>query len=389
MTRIAFFFIRKSVWAGGYNYLLNLFVVISLYRSKELQPVLFCGTDVPKNELNDFIKIKNVKVIRSSLMNRSKFYFSLIKSILFGSDKKIKLLFKKYKIEVIFENSNFFGKNIGIPAVAWIPDFQHRALPHLFSWVSWWKREIGFRFQFNSGRSIIVSSLDAKKAFNKYYPNLKNSVNLVRFASQLRNVFSFSFIESVKKKYSLPDNYLYMPNQFWKHKNHELVLKSLISLKKKGHNVVVVSSGKKEDENYPDYFREFYKKLLKSNLDDIFVILGLIPYQHVLSLMIGSKAVLNPSLYEGRSTTVEECLALKVPLILSDIKIHKEQVNNNAKFFSPRNSTSLEKVLLATWNKKKTKFNLKKNFSIMNFKRIKTFSDDFANSIQNTINFYN
>jgi len=388
MIRIAFPFIRKSVWAGGHNYLLNLLFIISLYRSKELQPVLFCGRDVPKNELNNFVKIKNVIIIRSSLMNRSKFYFSLIKSILFGSDKKIKLLFKKYKIDVIFENAYFFGKDIDIPVVAWIPDLQHRALPSLFSRVSWWKREIGFSFQFTYGRSIILSSLDAKREFSKYYPKLKNSINLVRFAILPRNIPSVFFIKSVKKIYSLPDKYFYMPNQFWKHKNHELVLKSLISLKKKGYKVVIVSSGKLENQSYFNYFTEFYKKLRKNKLDDMFIVLGLIPYQHVLALMMGSIAVLNPSLYEGRSTTVEESLALKVPLILSDIKIHKEQANNKAKFFNPKNSTSLEKVLLVTWNKKKKELILKKNLLILNSKRIKIFSNDFATSIKNTINFY-
>ena len=81
MIRIAFPFIRKSLWAGGYNYLLNLFYVISLKKNKEFEPVLFYGTDVSKKELREFFLIKNIKFVKSSLMNRSNFYFLLTESI--------------------------------------------------------------------------------------------------------------------------------------------------------------------------------------------------------------------------------------------------------------------------------------------------------------------
>ena len=388
MLRIAIPFIRKSLWAGGYNYLLNLCYVISLHRSKEFQLIIFYGTDISKKELSDFFKIKNIKFVQSSLMNKSKIFTLITKIILFRFQKKTKFLFKKNNIDIVFENANFFGNNIDIPVISWIPDFQHRALPHLFSWFSWWKREVGFRLQFACVRSIMLSSLDAKKALDHYYPNLTNPINIVRFAIQLKKIPSISFINSIKKKYFLPENYFYMPNQFWKHKNHELVLQSLLSLKKKGHNVVVVSSGCQVDQKNPNYFNDFKKKLIRNKLDDIFIVLGLIPYKEVLSLMIGSKAVLNPSLYEGRSTTVEESLALKIPLILSDIKIHREQVKNKAQFFNSKKSNSLSKVLLKIWNKKNNKNILNKNLLNSNLKRIKIFHDDFASLVEKTLNFY-
>ena len=389
MIRIAFPFIRKSLWAGGYNYLLNLFYVISLKNNKEFEPILFYGTDVSKKELSDFFLIKNIKFVKSSLMNRSNFYFLLIKSILFGSNKKINFLFKKNNIDVIFENANFFGKKINLPVIAWIPDLQHRELPRLFSWISWWKREIGFRLQIASGRSIMLSSFDAKEKLSQYYKNLTNLTNVVRFAVQLREIPSKSYIKKIIKKYSLPKNYFFMPNQFWKHKNHELVLQSLLFLKKKGYNLVVVSSGNQVDPKNPHYLEHFYKKIKINKLENNFIMLGLIPYKHVLSLMISSKAVLNPSLYEGRSTTVEESLALKIPLILSNIKIHKEQAKGLAKFFNPQKHDSLAKVLQEEWSKKNKKIFLYKNILDLNTKRVKIFSNDFSKMINNTLTFHN
>ena len=82
MLRIAIPFIRKSLWAGGYNYLLNLCYVISLHRSKEFQLIIFYGTDISKKELSDFFKIKNIKFVQSSLMNKSKIFTLITKIIL-------------------------------------------------------------------------------------------------------------------------------------------------------------------------------------------------------------------------------------------------------------------------------------------------------------------
>lgn len=388
MIRIAFPFIEKNVWAGGYNYLLNLFYVISLNKSKKFQPILFYGTDINKEDLNSFLKIKNIKCIETSLFNKSRYLISLMNSLIFGSDKKLKLLFNKHKIDVVFENANFFGKNLNIPAIAWIPDFQHKELSHLFSFLSWWKREIGFRTQISSGRTIMLSSTHSQSTFKKYYPKTNNLTCLVRFAVLPKNIPSISYVKSVLKLYSLPDKYFYMPNQFWRHKNHMLVLQALIFLKEKGHKIVIVSSGKQIIEKDQNYFKSFYKKLTKNNLGDIFILLGSIPYEHVLALMIGSKAVLNPSLYEGRSTTVEESLALSLPLILSDIKIHKEQAEGSANFFSCKDFKSLSKVLIKVWNDKKKNRIFNKNLHNLNSLRVKLFSDDFDKLITNSIKFY-
>ena len=79
---------------------------------------------------------------------------------------------------------------------------------------------------------------------------------------------------------------------------------------------------------------------------------------------------------------------MKIPLILSDIKIHREQVKNKAQFFNSKKSNSLSKVLLKIWNKKNNKNILNKNLLNSNLKRIKIFHDDFASLVEKTLNFY-
>ena len=56
--------------------------------------------------------------------------------------------------------------------------------------------------------------------------------------------------------------------------------------------------------------------------------------------MIGANALLNPSRFEGWSTTVEEAKAVGTPMLLSDIAVHREQAPQ-ARFFAPDDALSL------------------------------------------------
>ncbi|NIO41379.1 MAG: glycosyltransferase [Burkholderiales bacterium] len=64
------------------------------------------------------------------------------------------------------------------------------------------------------------------------------------------------------------------------------------------------------------------------------------------ALMRGSIAVVNPSLFEGWSTTVEEAKAIGAPLVLSDIAVHREQAGGDAVYFEPHSATQAAAALV-------------------------------------------
>ena len=79
-------------------------------------------------------------------------------------------------------------------------------------------------------------------------------------------------------------------------------------------------------------------------------VLGLIPYEDVLTLARGAVAVLNPSRSEGWSTTVEEAKALGTPLVLSDLAVHREQAPPGSLYFDPAVPRDLADVLQRSWS---------------------------------------
>jgi glycosyltransferase involved in cell wall biosynthesis len=377
MTRIAFTLIGGKSWTGGYNYLLNLLQVITKRRPGALQPVLFFGTDVDLHDAAPFRLIEGVEIITSPLMNRSRRNASLLRSLILGADPATRRMFHKHGINVVFENAQFFGWRLNIPAIAWIPDFQHRELPQLFPHFFWWKRELGFRIQIIAGRTIMLSSDDARKTCERHYPSTIGRTQVVRFAVSSAGRPDDVMIRSMREIYNLPKRYIYMPNQFWQHKNHLLVIEALVLLKEANHNVIVVTTGKQYDPNRPDHFERIARRITEAGIADQFLLLGLVPYEHVAPLMTGSLALLNPSKFEGWSTTVEEARALKVPMLLSDIPVHREQAGDIANFFDPINTESLADKLLDVWHEKSL-FLPFDALQASQFDPVQQFADDFV-----------
>jgi glycosyltransferase involved in cell wall biosynthesis len=61
----------------------------------------------------------------------------------------------------------------------------------------------------------------------------------------------------------------------------------------------------------------------------------------VISLLRTCAALINPSFFEGWSSTVEEARVLGVPMLLSDIAVHREQMQNAATYFNAADAEGL------------------------------------------------
>src|SRR5450631_2636278 len=140
--RVAFTNIPRRLWAGGYNYQINLFVALSRYCPGEIVPVVFAGMSDVSAELEALARIPGVEVVQSPAFDRRQ--SGLIAALAFGLDRAAATAFRAKRIDVVFEAARFFGWRLPFPAVAWFPDFQHRRLPQLFSSAARWRRDIGF-----------------------------------------------------------------------------------------------------------------------------------------------------------------------------------------------------------------------------------------------------
>ncbi|HTJ97636.1 MAG TPA: glycosyltransferase family 1 protein [Rhodocyclaceae bacterium] len=346
MIRVAFTLIGGKNWTGGHNYLLNLLRALATYQGEVVTPVLFVPLEGDVGA-EAFTALPGVEVVRSELLNSDCRKQQLVQAILLGRVSPIAKLFKTHRIDVVFEAAQFFGWRLGLPAIAWIPDFQHKVLPHLFSKSAWWKREIGFRAQIFGNRIIMLSSDDAKHACERYYPATRGRTHTVHFAVPPGAAPDFPAARAIADSYGLPQNFFFMPNQFWRHKNHIRVLDAMAILRARGVDIVVAASGTQHDPRAPEYFAAFEQTLKEQRLDTSFRLLGLIPYAHLSALMRCCQSLLNPSLFEGWSTTVEEARAMATPMLLSDLDVHREQMGTAALYFRRNSGEDLANALQA------------------------------------------
>ncbi|WP_035383195.1 glycosyltransferase family 1 protein [Ferriphaselus sp. R-1] len=341
MTRVAFTLIGGKTWTGGFNYLRNLLQVLAQHEGRRLTPVLFVGASMTGTDIEALAAIPGVEFVRTPLLDASRRGRSLLQAIAWGKDMAVAELFRHHRIDAVFENAQFFGWRLGLPAIAWIPDFQHRELPHMFTWQGRWKREIGFIAQVIGRRFVMLSSEDARVACERYYPSTRSRTQVVHFAVPPGAAMEQDAARRIANEYALPERFFFMPNQFWKHKNHALVVEALAILRERGERVVVAASGMQSDPRDPEHFPCLQAQVERLGVQGEMRFLGLIPYPHLAALMQSCTALLNPSLFEGWSTTVEEARAIGTPMLLSDLAVHREQMGADASYFDRYSALAL------------------------------------------------
>ena len=344
MIRVAFTMIGGKNWTGGYNYLLNLVRAVSEHCSGRVKPVIFFGTDIDEKDAAPFELIAGALVIRNAAFDETRKGRRLRQALLTGCDQLASSAFAAQDINVVFEPAQFYGWRFPVPAVAWIPDFQHRYLKHLFDFKTYWKREIGFIAQIMSGRYVMLSSEDAQQDCERFYPSTRDRTHVVRFAIPPTVAIDVVATRTVADFYGLPTTFFFLPNQFWEHKNHQCVIEALQLLKASGHEVVVAVTGKQTDPRNPEHFPRLQRLIMFGDLEQNFRLLGLIPHDHILALMRSCAALINPSKFEGWSTTVEEAKSMGTPMILSSLRVHQEQCPE-AIFFDPLSPRQLANIL--------------------------------------------
>jgi glycosyltransferase involved in cell wall biosynthesis len=337
--RVAFTHIPRQLWAGGYNYQSNLFAALNRFRPREIAPVLFAGTEGDDADLAPMAAIPGVEIVQSAAFTGGR---GLLAALALGLDREAAAKFRTHRINAVFETRRFFGWRLPYPAVVWFPDFQHRRLPQLFPAVARWRREAGFRIQIASGRMVMLSSESAHRDFRKYYPGAKNEICVVRFATQPSPAFLTANPAEIVAQYRLPEKYFYLPNQFYTHKNHQVVVDALTILAQRGFDAVVCASGSTEDRRERGYFDQVMGQVRSRGLESRFRHLGMIPMSHVYALLRACTGLINPSRSEGWSTTVEEAKSFGVPMILSDLDVHREQAAAaSASFFGTDDPAAL------------------------------------------------
>jgi len=236
-----------------------------------------------------------------------------------------------------------------IPALGWIPDFQHLHFPEFFSLEERHHRDATFARLIERSARVILISESAKRDFESFAPQSAYKARVLKPITAIPSTIYAANPESICKQYNLGLKFFYLPNQFWKHKNHITVFQALRRLKERGLQVSLVCSGSSGDYRDSAFFSELLLEISQLGIRDQVALLGVLPREHVFQLMRQSICVVNPSLFEGYGMTVDEGRSLGKQMLLSDIPAHREQSPAGAVFFSPLASEELADKMGDIW----------------------------------------
>jgi len=329
-VRVAVPWIAGTAWLGGWNYFLNMARVCRRF-APDIEFALLCEGEL-EPAFRAELAAEKIALLPPVPLRRQGY----VKGYLGLQDRATQTLLRDAGIAAVFELIPLRTR-YGIPALAWIPDFQHRRLPAFFPRRERLRRDLIYRTRLRLNRHAMLSSHAALEDMQAFIPKPRAQVHIVPFAVLLTEEITSACIADALKHHSLPPVYFFLPNQFWQHKNHEVALRALALAVKQIPSTMLALSGQAVDVRASGYAAGLMQLANDLGISANLRILGTISHKDLLVLTAGAHALVNPSLFEGWSTTVEEAKALGTPMILSDLDVHREQAASDAVYF-PRSS---------------------------------------------------
>lgn len=350
MIRVAFP-VYDPGWAGGLNYIRNLLFAISRLDKQLIEPYIIAGCATDKGLLSMYEPLARIVTSRIFDEKTLPWFCHVLQGRLHGADSQLDRLLGKHQIDVFSHYQIGLKRNESYRTIGWIPDFQHLHLPDLFSAVDLTRRNVSYSNLAARADMVVLSSQDACNDFKKFAPDYAHKARVLHFVAQpdLRPTHEINQ-EMIEAKYTFSGKYFFLPNQFWKHKNHLIVFKAVRLLKERGFPVTVLCSGNMNDHRNRINIEQLLGFVRQHHLEEQIRFLGMIDFSHLTWLMRNCLAVINPSLFEGWSTTVEEAKSIGKKLILSDLPVHREQNPQQSIYFDPHSSDCLAEILRESWN---------------------------------------
>lgn len=359
--RIGLVMLAGKNWIGGSEYIKNIVLALSSLPNevkKTFEVSLIYSNSSTDIDTFDQLKnyLDNVYDLDKEIKARS-----ILKRLIWKVREK---LFRKTNPQILefLNRSNldlnfiypyfidYQNQSLKVQVCPWIADFQHKYFPHLFTETEIKVRDEVFGKIANLSPRIVLSSHCAASDFRKFYPESNTRIEVLQFKTSVQESWYKGDPATIQIKYNLPNRFFLVSNQFWQHKNHEIILEALKILKNRSIYPVIAFTGNTKDYRNPNYIDSILQTIHDYGLESQTHLLGLIPKQDQMQLMRRSIAVIQPSLFEGWSTVVEDARCLGKKILLSDFPVHLEQNPPNTKFFDRYSAQQLADLMDECWH---------------------------------------
>jgi len=146
-------------------------------------------------------------------------------------------------------------------------------------------------------------------------------------------------------KYALPKKYLFYPAQFWMHKNHPRLIRSVAEVRKAFPDVALVLAGAKKNG-----YDEAERLVKEMGLERSVLFLGYVPDEYMAELYRRARALVMPTFFGPTNIPQLEAFHLGCPVATSNIYGIPHQVGDAALLFNPNSVDEIADCIRRLWS---------------------------------------
>jgi glycosyltransferase involved in cell wall biosynthesis len=253
----------------------------------------------------------------------------------FLRDLQVDLLFCPFTAPTYFE--------AGIPTVCTIYDLQYKTYPEFFSPEDVAHRHRTFEEACRRANALTAISEYSRVSAIQHSDIDPARIRTIHLRMAQRVTHGVGDVHLVLDRLDLtPLQYLIYPANFWKHKNHEMLLTAFGMACHQGldRNIKLVCTGAGGERQ--EWLRAASNAM---GIGERVVFPGFIPNDDLAILLSNAHAMIFPSLYEGFGLPIIEAMASGIPVACSNVASLPEIAGDAAVLFDPRIPSQIERAI--------------------------------------------
>jgi glycosyltransferase involved in cell wall biosynthesis len=238
-----------------------------------------------------------------------------------------------------------------VPSLYHPHDLQHVHLPQLFTPRQKMARDILYNTLCQQAKIVPVVSSWVKEDLTGQYKIPKDKIKVIPFAPPLDAYTgpTNNNFEEIRRKFDLPEQFIFYPAQTWPHKNHIGILLALAYLRDQ-YNMLIpfVSSGFKNS-----FYKSIEKCIIKSHLESQVKFLGFLDPLELQAIYRLSRCVVIPTKFEAASFPLWEAFRASIPVACSNVTSLPAQAGDAAVIFNPDKTEEIADAIYRLWTDEK------------------------------------
>jgi glycosyltransferase involved in cell wall biosynthesis len=155
----------------------------------------------------------------------------------------------------------------------------------------------------------------------------------------------------VRKKFTLPERFFFYPAQFWAHKNHEGIVRTLGLLRDRGRqDISVVFCGSRDGPVCAPTYRAVIRLAAHLGVRKQVTTLPYVPDSLMAGLYLGSVGLVMPTFFGPTNIPILEAWRMSRPVITSDIRGCRSQAGDAALLVDPSSPEDLARAMERLWD---------------------------------------